>query len=586
MPRLFLPWLHTGVNRLFPKKKMSATSVLILVLGGAVCLVLYLVAHKVLVYFHSQNELGVILSLKIFQMAWITIFAMLIFSAMVSAVSTLYLSSDNEIILSAPVSPKEVYLLRYVTTTVNTSWMILVFSLPVFGAYGQVFQAGPLFWPLLVVSVPTVAATASTFAMLLTVAIVYLFPARRTKDIVLYLSLCFGIFLYLIFRMMRPEDLVNPDKYGQFIDYFSAISAPAGPWLPAGWAANLLSSYLLERKVDWLLTGLLVTTPLVLYFAGEIAMNHLFLSGFSKSQESFGGHLKFRPTTRLPSAAAWMCRKELKHFLRDSSEWSQFFMIGALIVVYLYNFKVLPLDRSPLPTQYISNIISFANIGLTGFLTASLATRFVYPCIGAERGAFYLISSSPLSLGRYLWYKYLFYFVPFTLLALVLIVVSNNLLEITGPMRWISLFTGLVITWTSLGMALGFGMYFADFKSENRDASMGPGAILFLFCAVSYQLVVILLELLPVVHLMRRWLRLRGISVLIRSCSLPGRPAYSCSRCCWCLCSAAGRSPGCGSEPAEHGRRYRIRTPRRRVNTPPDGATPHFQASCPVPAWK
>ena len=511
MPRLFLPWLCTGRNRLFPGGRPSSTGLLILALGGAVCPLLYLGTHKVLVYFHSQNELGVILSLKIFQMAWITVFAMLIFSSMVSAVATLYLSSDNEIILSAPVSPGEFYLLRYITTTVNTSWMILVFSLPVFGAYGSVFHAGPLFWPLLLVSVPTVAATASAFAMLLTVAIVYLFPARRTKDIVLYLSLCFGIFLYLIFRMMRPEDLVNPDKYSQFIDYFSAISAPAGPWLPAGWAANLLSTYLLDRRVDWLLTGLLLTTPLVLYFAGEVAMGRLFFAGFSKSQESFGGHLQFRPTTRFPSAAAWICRKELKHFLRDSSEWSQFFMIAALVVVYLYNFKVLPLDRSPMPTRYISNIISFANIGLTGFISASLATRFVYPSIGAERGAFYLIGSSPIGLGRYLWYKYLFYFVPFTLLALVLILVSNNLLAITGPMRWISLFAGLVITWTALGLALGFGMYFADFKSENRDASMGPGAILFLLCAVCYQLAVILLALMPVVHLMRRWLRGHGI---------------------------------------------------------------------------
>ncbi len=69
---------------------------------------------------------------------------------------------------------------------------------------------------------------ASAFALLLTVTIVYLFPAKRTKDIALYLSLCFGLFLYLIFRLMRPEDLVNPDRFGQFVEYFSAISAPTG----------------------------------------------------------------------------------------------------------------------------------------------------------------------------------------------------------------------------------------------------------------------------------------------------------------------------------------------------------------------
>ncbi|MDK9707447.1 MAG: hypothetical protein OEL83_10395 [Desulforhopalus sp.] len=507
VPRLFQPWLHTTRNRLFPGKKANLRLLAIILFGLAICTLIYLGTYKVLRYFHGQNELGIILSLKILQMVWITMFAMLIFSSMITAVSTLYLSQDNEILLAAPVAPREVYLLRFFTTTVSTSWMVLIFSLPVFGAYGQVFDAGPLFWPLLIFSVPAVTAIASTFALLLTVGIVYLFPAKRTKDIVLYLSLCFGLFLYLIFRLIRPEDLVNPDQYGEFIEYFSAISTPAGPWVPAGWAADLLSRYLLDREIDWLLAGLLLTTPFVLYFLGEMAMDKFFETGYSKSQESFGGHRRFRPVRSFKGRLAWLFRKELRQFTRDSSEWSQFFMIGALIFVYLYNFKALPLDRSPMPTAAISNLIAFANIGLCGFLAASLATRFVYPAIGGEKGAFYLIASSPLSLPRYLWYKYLFYFGPFTILSAILIVASNSLLQISGPMWWISLFAALIITWTTLGLGLGFGAYFADFKAENRAASMGPGAILFLFAAVFYELVVIGAGVMPTYRVVRSAIR-------------------------------------------------------------------------------
>jgi ABC-2 type transport system permease protein len=513
MIRLFRPWFLGNLNRFFPGKKVGFRSLLIIGLGALVCTIIYLVTLRTLTYFHSQNELGVILSLKIFQMAWITIFAMLIFSSMVTAVSTLYLSSDNEIILAAPIRPDEIYLMRFITTTLSTSWMVLVFSLPVFGAYSKVFKAGPLFWPLLLLTVPAMALIASAVAMLMTVLLVYFFPARRTKDIILYLSLLFGILLYLIFRLMRPEDLVNPEKYGEFIQYFSAISAPAGPWLPAGWSAGLLSTYLLDGKVDWLLAGLLLTTPLVLYFAGELAMRRWFFAGFTKSQESFGGHMDFRPTRSFHKPWVWIFRKELKYFLRDSGEWSQLFMIGALIVVYLYNFKVLPLDRAPMPTEYLAHLISFANIGLVGFMTASLSARFVYPSFSSERGAFYLIGSAPLPLGRFLLYKYLFYFPPFTLLTLFLVVVSNRLLDIHGPMLWISLFLSLVTTWTTVAMALGFGAYFADFKSENRAAAMGPGAILFLFSSVLYQLAIIGLGIFPIYHLVRRWLGTSTISL-------------------------------------------------------------------------
>jgi ABC-2 type transport system permease protein len=503
IPRLLTPWKYTAGNRLFADSRAILRTLIIISLGIAVCLIIYMGTYKVLSYFHAQDELGIILSLKIFQMIWILLFAMLIFSAMITAVSTLYLSEDNEILLAAPLPPREIFQMRFFTTSITTSWMVVIFSLPVFGAYDRVFQAGLFFWPLVLFSVPAVALIGSSFAILLIILVVYLFPAKRTKDIVLYLSLCFGLFLYLVFRLMRPEDLVNPDQYGQFIEYFSAISAPAGPWLPAGWAANLLSEYLLERHVDWLLIGLLLTTPMVLYFLGEVAMDRLFITGFSKSQESFGGHRDFRPVRYFHSRLSWFFRKELRQFTRDSGEWSQFFMLGALIIVYLYNFKVLPLDRSPLPTIYISNLIAFGNIALAGFLAASLATRFVYPSIGAEKGAFYLIGSSPLSLGKFLWYKYLFYLGPFTLLALILVAASNHLLQITGPMWWISLYTTLVITWTVLAMGLGFGALFRDFKSENRAAAMGPGAILFLFCALFYELLVIALGFFPTYRIVR-----------------------------------------------------------------------------------
>ncbi len=503
IPRLLTPWKYTAGNRLFADSRAILRTLIIISLGIAVCLIIYLGTYKVLSYFHAQDELGIILSLKIFQMIWILLFAMLIFSAMITAVSTLYLSEDNEILLAAPLPPREIFQMRFFTTSITTSWMVVIFSLPVFGAYDRVFQAGLFFWPLVLFSVPAVALIGSSFAILLIILVVYLFPAKRTKDIVLYLSLCFGLFLYLVFRLMRPEDLVNPDQYGQFIEYFSAISAPAGPWLPAGWAANLLSDYLLERQIDWLLIGLLLTTPMVLYFLGEVAMDRLFITGFSKSQESFGGHRDFRPVRYFHSRLSWFFRKELRQFTRDSGEWSQFFMLGALIIVYLYNFKVLPLDRSPLPTIYISNLIAFGNIALAGFLAASLATRFVYPSIGAEKGAFYLIGSSPLSLGKFLWYKYLFYLGPFTLLALILVAASNHLLQITGPMWWISLYTTLVITWTVLAMGLGFGALFRDFKSENRAAAMGPGAILFLFCALFYELLVIALGFFPTYRIVR-----------------------------------------------------------------------------------
>lgn len=511
--RLFFPYFRITRNRLLKDGKFNLKLLPIGLLGIAICIALYFISWKTLGYFHAQSELGIILSMKIFQMVWITIFAMLVFSSMITGVSTLYLSKDNEVIVASPVSMAELYGMRLVTTFLNTSWMVIIFSVPVFAAFGVVFQSGLWYWLLLIITVPATASTATGAALLFIIILVYLFPARRTKDIIFYLTLCFGIFLYLIFRLMRPEDMVNPEKYGQFIEYLSAVSNPAGPWLPAGWTANLLTTYLLDQQVDWLLLGLITLTPLVLYYVGEVVMIKLFIPGFSKSQESFGGNRHFSSSTNSGMAWIWIFKKELISFLRDSKEWSQFFMIGALVVVYLYNFKVLPLERT-FGTVYVANLIAFGNIGLTGFLSASLAARFVYPAVGAEGGAFYLIRSSPLTLSRYLWYKYLFYVIPFTFLTLVLIGVSNHFLQISGPMWWISLFSATITCWSVVAMALGFGAVFADYNAENRAASMGTGAVFYLFCSITYVLGILFLGFKPTYRLMRSWIAHNGIPLI------------------------------------------------------------------------
>jgi len=511
-PRLFLPFIRTNRNRLLASKS-PLRNLLLGLLGIGICIALYLITWRSISYFQSQSELGIILSMKIFQMAWITIFAMLIFSSMIAGVSTLYLSADNEIIVTAPVHLPELFRMRLTTTFLNTSWMVLIFSVPIFSAFGVVFQAGPLFLPILIVVICATAFTASSSAMSFVILLVYLFPARRTKDIIVYLTLCFGIFLYIIFRLMRPEDLVNPEKYAQFIDYMSAVSTPAGPWLPASWTSNMLTTYLLDRQVDILLLSLIILTPVILVFVGEFMMNRFFIPGFSKSQESFGGNHHFKPPRKTSSRLAWIFRKEMISFLRDSKEWSQFFMIGALVVVYLYNFKVLPLERT-FGSTYVANLIAFGNIGLSGFLGAALAARFVFPSIGGEGGAFYLIRSSPLTPARFFFYKYLFYLIPFTVLIVILVSVSNHFLKISGPMWWISLFCAILICWTVIAMALGFGAIFADYHAENKEASMGPGAVFYFFCAIAYMLLVLFTGVSPVYRLVRSSLRQSGLPLL------------------------------------------------------------------------
>jgi ABC-2 type transport system permease protein len=110
-----------------------------------------------------------------------------------------------------------------------------------------------------------------------------------------------------------------------------------------------------------------------------------------------------------------------------------------------------------------------------------------------------------MSATRFFFYKYLFYLIPFTVLIVVLISVSNHFLQIEGPMRWVSLFSALLICWTVVALALGFGAIFADYHAENRSAAMGPGSVFYFFCAISYMLVVLFSGISPSYRLVRSW---------------------------------------------------------------------------------
>ena len=505
---LLWPMFLTAKNRFFPSGKISQKSIGIVLFCIGLCYAIFNITLRVVTYFHMQDELGIILSLKVFQMAWILIFIMLIFSSMVSSISSIYLSEDNEIVFSAPISTVNLFFMRYISGTIYTSWMMIIFSLPIFATYGIVFQTPLTYWFLMVPTLLSITLTSTCLSTLLTIVLVKFFPARHTKDIILYLSLCFGVLIIFLIRLLQPEDMVYYDKYGHLVDYLSKISKPVAPYLPASWASNFLSLYLLDLEIDWLLFSLLLLTPLVLYILGEWCMKVWFFSGYSKSQESFGGTHRFaKKQLYKPGIWKWIFNKESKVFLRDSVEWSQLFMIAALVVIYLYNFKLLPIEQGALSEQFIINLISFLNIGLAGFIMTALSARFVFSSIGSEGGAFYHIKSSPISLRRFLLYKYFFYAIPFTILSLTLIIMSNRILQVEGPMWWISVSTNLFITWVVVGLALAFGSIYADFKAENKTVAMGSmGAIIFLLSATAFQIIIIFVGANPVYRIMKRWL--------------------------------------------------------------------------------
>ncbi len=106
-------------------------------------------------------------------------------------------------------------------------------------------------------------------------------------------------------------------------------------------------------------------------------------------------------------------------FFRDSTQWSQLILVGVLVMVILFNIQALPLDqRRDRCRSALITLIAFLNQGLTGFVIAAVAARFIFPSISLEGRLLWLLRSSPLDPRAMLRSKYLVGVVPLVALAI------------------------------------------------------------------------------------------------------------------------------------------------------------------------
>jgi len=210
-----------------------------------------------------------------------------------------------------------------------------------------------------------------------------------------------------------------------------------------------------------------------------------------------------------------MIDKEIRAFFRDNTQWSQLLLLLALIVVYLYNFKVLPLEKAYIRIDILQNEIAFLNLGLSGFVVSAIATRFIYPSISSEGEAFWIIRSSPFSMKRFIWCKYLFYLPFMLILGEILIISTNIILNVSKALMYSTSVTLFFVTFSIVAIALRMGAQYPNFRYENiAQISTGIGGLTFMIISVAFIILVMAIETGPVYILFMSEFKDISISIL------------------------------------------------------------------------
>jgi len=312
----------------------------------------FILFYRVLLYFQSVQDFGDILAMKLLSMIILTFFALLLFSSIINCLSHFYLSRDLPLLHSLPVETRTIFLSRFVLSAFDSSWMVVAFSLPVFLSYGLIYKVGISFYLIVLIAIIVMCLIATAIGSIIVLFGAIALPAGKIRTLFVILGVGLAILLVVVLRMIRPEQLVNPDSFASVVTYLNSLQTPSSPFLPTTWITDIILSAINgNMKTSLFNLALSTSCAFTLIFLNESLARLAYFYGFSQAQTTpkrlfppvkFKGRDWEQFLNFLSRQAKAFAVKEIRSFFRDSTQWPQLFLIGALIVVYLYNFSVLP----------------------------------------------------------------------------------------------------------------------------------------------------------------------------------------------------------------------------------------------------
>ena len=488
------PKWRTALQRLREERARGPGRPIALALVGAVFwLAAYGVLYRILRYFRGVEELGPLLAGKLLGLVLLSFVSILVLSNVVTALSSFFLARDLDLLVSAPVDWLRLYLAKLGETLLHSSWMVALTAVPILTAYGVIYHGGWLFGPYAVLTVFPLLVLPAVLGTAITLVLVNIFPARRTRDLLSIIALGAAGGVVLLLRLVRPERLARPEGFRNLLDFITVLRTPTSPYLPSEWATQAIMGHL-TGSLDPLPLALLWTTAAAFVTLGALLHRELFATGYTKAQEGAERFVRgefWRRTLGLvlrplPVAKREFVLKDIKLFFRDTTQWSQLILLAVLVVVYLFNIKALPLHRGEDVGFFYVTLVSFLNLGLAGFVLASIAARFIFPAVSLEGRHMWLLRSSPLDLRSLLWSKYWVGTLPLLVLALVLTTATNVLLEVRPFMMIVGLVTICALTLAIAALALGFGALYPQFETENAaQIPTSFGGLVFMMATIT-----------------------------------------------------------------------------------------------------
>ncbi len=237
--------------------------------------------------FNGVELFGPLLLKKALSMLLLSFSGLLFFSNVVTGLSSYFLSDDMQLVQSLPISPRRVFYFRALDTMFASSWMMLIFGLPVLLAYGIVHDGGVLYYAVALGGLAAYLVPPAALGIAVACLLVRGFSARRIREVMALVSGVFLVVLLLLLRSLEPERLVDPEAFGTLAEFIAVVRTPDATWLPSTWLSDACMWALGNPIDDPALTlGLLFVGGPALLVLARWGVSPLWFDAWTNAQEA------------------------------------------------------------------------------------------------------------------------------------------------------------------------------------------------------------------------------------------------------------------------------------------------------------
>jgi ABC-2 type transport system permease protein len=411
----------------------------------------------------------------VFSLFFLSLLIMLTFSNAVLLYGSLYRSAEVDFLLTLPVPEETVFTYKYIETVVYSSWAFVYLGVPIIAAFGLNRGVPWYFYPAALVMFVVFVAIPAGLGSLVSMLLVMFVPRSRLKILAVVGAAAFLVVVMVSMKYMAAMAPKYTFGYSELSRLTGKVSFAQNALLPSLWLSKGvlgLARADLGRAAFYLMV--ILANSLFLTAVAQAASRRFFWRSFSKSHSSASVRVRRkhhvldwlvdRAFFFLEREIRLFLAKDLRTFVRDTTQWSQMLIFFGVLAIYISNIRSLRYD---LRIEEARSAISLLNLAATCLVLSTFTGRFIFPLLSLEGKKFWVLGLAPVARKQILYGKFYFTFFGSLAISEALILFSDFMLDFPLSM-WVGHAVLVLAICSGLSaIAVGLGARYPNLKEDN-----------------------------------------------------------------------------------------------------------------------